>query len=287
MYTYFCERDNSDKFPYTDLACERHRADLKIDGVSFKKEVSRGGIWERIVITSKEGEKSIGRPLGTYDTLYTSRFDILDSDSILDTEEEIARELCYLCDKNKVTPERILVVGLGNGNLTPDSVGTIAAKEVRATMHIKAFDKEYFDGLECSEIAVCAPGVTSQSGLDASVILGGICKSINPDLIILIDALVSSSHERLGATFQLCDTGIAPGSGLGNSRARLDKQSLGATTISIGVPTVIDARVLAGEGTAPQIPKGMFVSPKEITEICQISGKIIGNAINQAFGLFT
>jgi len=294
MYGYFTDRENEGDFPYTDLAIERRRADITVSGVEYKREFGLFGVWERIKITSEEGAGSIGRPKGIYDTLETSRMDLLDEESVEDAKEEISRELCYLCDVEDVYPEKVLVVGLGNGKLTPDSVGPKCIEKIKPTMHIKEFDKEFFESLECSEIALISPGVASDTGYDSIVAIKGLCSLIDPDLIIVIDALASRSGERLGTTIQISNTGILPGSGIGNAKHALNKETLGASVISIGVPTIIDSRLFGnasvqGDNITDLLPdkySGMFVSPKEINEIVDYASDIIAGGINQAFGLF-
>lgn len=293
MYGYFYERNYRGEFPYTDLACERRRADSDIDGVSYRREESLGGCWERIQITSDLGAASIGRPKGVYDTLETARMDLLDREEIEDATEELARELCYMCDLCDISPDRLLVVGLGNPKLTPDSIGARSAECVKATMHIKEIDESMFNTLECSEIAVIRPSVASESGMDALMSVLGVSNIIMPDAIIAVDALATRSVERLGRTIQITNTGIQPGSGLGNSRQYLSEATLGVPVIALGVPTVIDARMLAGDYSEnnadgePRESSAMFVSPKEIDEIVAVGAEIIGGAINQAFGLYS
>ncbi|MBQ8880284.1 MAG: GPR endopeptidase [Clostridia bacterium] len=291
---FFTERNYRDDYPYTDLACERRRADTSIDGVDYKKEKGIVGIWERIKITSKEGSRSIGRPIGIYDTLGLDRMDMMDNESIDDAQDEIARELCYMCDVMDIVPEKVLVVGLGNPALTPDAVGSETARVVKPTMHIKDFDSELFDGLECSQIAVMTPGVNATSGMDAGISVKGVCEMLEPDVILAVDALASRSTERLGTTVQVSNTGIIPGSGIGNGRIAISRQTMGVPVISIGIPTVIDSRMFwldaQGESVSRGIARGagdaMFVSPKEINEIVRVGAKIVGGGINQAFGLF-
>lgn len=294
MYEYFNERNYATDFPYTDLACERGRADLNLKGVDFKRESGLGGSWERIRITSPEGARSIGRPMGRYDTLQVGRMDLMDAEAIDDASDEIARELCYLCDAEDIIPKRLLVVGLGNPRLAPDAVGTQSADEVRATMHIKKFDERFFEGLDCSEIAVIKPNVMAVSGMDALTGVRGLCREIQPDAVIAIDALASRSTERLGCTVQLSSTGIFPGSGIGNCHDPISASTVGVPVLSIGVPTVIDARMFwmdaqadsTGIGNTDAVRTAMFVAPKEINGIVDTAAKIIGNGINQAFGLY-
>lgn len=268
----------------SDLACERRRADTSLAGVEYRKEVTDGGTWEFIRVTDSEGERSIGRPRGCYDTLTLERMDLLDAGGIADASEEVARELCRLMDGLGVTPERLLVIGLGNVELTPDSVGPRCANEINATMHIKDADPGCFSALECSAIALLCPGVSSFSGMDAAKVAEAVCSRERFDAIIAIDSLAARSSERLGRTVQLSDTGIFPGAGIGNQRGKITKETVGAPVIAIGVPTVIDARLLAGDrcdlrgGT-------MFVSPKEINGIVGAAARIISSGINQAFGI--
>ncbi len=292
MYGYYTERENEGDMPYTDLALERHRADTALEGVEYKREIGIFGAWERIRISSEAGAKSIGKPIGIYDTLDTGRLDLLDDEAIEDSADEIARELCYLCDTEDIIPERILVVGLGNDSLTPDSLGVKCAGAVKPTMHIKEHDEKFFLALECSEIAVICPNVASETGLDSLTAVKGISRMIKPDIIIAIDALASRSAERLGSTIQICTTGILPGSGLGHARGEISRGTVGCPVIGIGVPTVIDSRLFGisvepnNIGRIKRIgSRSMFVSPKEIDEIVEAAARVIGAGINQAFGM--
>ena len=285
MHGYF---KGSEKNIYTgsDLACERHRLDLSISGVSYRKERSGFFTWERIEITSDEGEKSIGRPRGNYDTLSGERMDMLDGEDIDDAANEIARELCYIFEKSSVTPERLLIVGLGNEELTPDSVGPKTAKLVNATMHIKEADPELFRSYECSEIAVLTPGVMAKTGIESSDTVSAICDLTEPDAVIVIDSIASLSPTRLGTTIQISNTGIFPGSGIGNKRKALSERTLGIPVIAIGVPTVIKAGAFSdGHSDESNESDDMFVSPRDIDTIVSVCSKIIADGINQAFGI--
>jgi len=270
----------------TDLASERHRADLRLPGVELKRERTPLGEWERITISSREGAESIGRPEGRYDTLTLPRMDQLSDEGMEDAAEEAARELCILCEDLGIAPDRILVVGLGNPRLTPDSIGTEAASGVVATRHIREFDSTMFGALECSEIAVLSPDVNAQSGIDSADVVGAVASRIKPDVVIAVDALAAASPKRLGTTLQFCDTGVHPGSGVGAARRAIDKDSTGCPVIAIGVPTVIDSRLLIEGESDPRGTTGMLVCPKEIDVIARNAGKIISAAINQAFGVY-
>ena len=204
--------------------------------------------------------------------------ELLSEDGIWDAVEEVARGLCEFVSLVGASPERILAVGLGNRNLSPDSIGPKTADIIRPTLHVKNVDEEFFDELDCSEIAVLCPGVMAQSGMESYEIIKAVCHRISPTLLIAIDSIATSSYERLGSTVQLSHTGLFPGSGVGNFRTRLTEDTLGVPIISVGVPTVIDARAFG-------LRESMLVVPKDIDEITTVAAKIIGNAVNQAFGI--
>lgn len=289
MYGYFTERNYKGDFPHTDLALERKRCDVELPGVYYTKESLRSAQWERLKVTTKSGAESIGRPIGLYNTLNTERMDLLYGAALDEAKDQLAKELCSMLEESEIFPGRLLVAGLGNRILTPDSIGCLTAARVKPTMHIKALDRRLFESLSCAEIAVCTPGVCGATGLDACVTIKGICDLINPDAVVVIDALASRDPERLGRSIQICNTGISPGSGLGNARISIGIETVGVPVIAIGVPTVIDSRALCPELCSENQAKTaepMFVSPKEINEIAEIAAEIIGDAINQAFGVF-
>lgn len=272
----------------SDLAMERRKASTYVEGVDYKRDVCIGGVWERLKITSAAGEKNVGRPIGLYDTLTLPRLDTIMPDDIEDAKDEIARELCRMCDLCDVSPERILVVGLGNRELTPDAIGPSAADEVDATMHFKAEDPEFFDALGCSEICVVCPDVASNSGINSAEIVKSVANTVKPTVVFAIDSLASRSEERLGNTIQVSNTGIIPGTGVGHRGLKIDEELLGVPVIAIGVPTVISTSSLRDENrnAGKKNSSGYFVSPKGINRIVKNGAKIIGGGINQAFGIY-
>ena len=270
---------------YTDLAIERRKADLTQRGVEYTKELCPPGTWERVRITSEEGARGIGRPRGVYDTLTLPRLDTADEDVLYDAQEEVAKRLCTICDDISVLPGRILVVGLGNEKVTADSVGVKVATRVKPTMHIREYDEDFFDELECSEIAVLCPGVPAMSGMDTATTVRSVCEGIAPDVILAIDAISTRSRTRLGNTIQICATGVFPG-GMGNLKMPITRGAMGVPVIGIGVPTVIDSRLFGGQSRISELDfEPLFISPREIDEITDNAAMIIGGAINQAFGL--
>ena len=188
-------------------------------------------------------------------------------------------------DDISVMPARILVVGLGNPTLTPDALGPRTAERIKATMHIREYDEELFDALECSEIATISPGVSAHTGLDTGVIIKAICEAISPDVVIAVDSLMTRSENRLGRTIQISDSGIFPG-GLGNLKTPITRSGVGVPVIGIGVPTVISSRLLTNDlGDKPILTEPHLLVPKNIDEITRVGARVISGAINQAFGL--
>ena len=144
MYDYFEKRSEDEISMFTDLAVERRRADTKCPGVKYeKKKTWSGFVWETVRITNEDGEASVGRPRGIYATLNLERIDDLDEDECENAQDELARKLCEMCDIDRIIPARILVAGLGNRNLTPDSLGPKASDEVMATMHLRLKIQKY------------------------------------------------------------------------------------------------------------------------------------------------
>lgn len=276
---------NSEVIFDSDLAMERRKASTYVEGVEYKRDVCLGGVWERLKITNEAGEKNVGRPVGLYDTLTLPRMDTIMPDDIEDAKDEIARELCRMCDLSDISPERILVVGLGNKELTPDAIGPASACEVEATMHIKKEDPELFEALGCSEICVICPDVSSNSGIDSSEIVKSVAAAVKPTVVFAIDSLASRSEERLGNTIQISNTGIIPGTGVGHRGLQIDEELLGIPVISIGIPTVISTSAIKNSSQESKKNNGYFVSPKGINRIVKNGGKIIGGGINQAFGI--
>ncbi len=287
MDNRFNEYQNEKRAFMTDLASERHRADTSVNGIFYRRDDTGPFVWERIDVTTREGEIAIDRPRGSYDSLSVERMDLLDESEIADAANEVASELCRMFEKSSVTPTRILVVGLGNEDLTPDSIGPKSANLVNATMHIQESDPLLFKSLECSEIAVFTPGVMGKTGIETSEAVSAVCDVIDPDAVIAIDSIASRSPERLGTTIQISNTGIFPGSGIGNKRKPIGEKTLGVPVIAVGVPTVINASAfIPDERHARNENEDMFVSPRDIDAIVDAAAKIISQGINQAFGVF-
>lgn len=239
----------------------------------------------RIHIRSRRGSEALGREPGRYITVEVPPLSDND-EKLVEYARLIGRELAALLPESGT----VLVTGLGNESITPDALGPRASRLVLATRHIQG-EFARSSGLDdLRPAAVLAPGVLGQTGVESGEIVGGLCGVVKPAAVIAIDALASRSVARLGCTVQLCDTGIAPGSGVGNNRKELNRQLLGVPVIGLGVPTVVDARTLAAELTgsesaAEQVaPRGaqMMVTPREIDLIISRASRLVAMAVNAA-----
>ncbi len=285
---------------FSDLACERRRADTTIPGVEWSSSESGNMKTERIKISSEKGAESIGRPCGNYHTIISPEFTSLCDSDISHLTSLLAEELTEMCSPFRTgKTASLLVAGLGNRLLTPDAVGPLSAEECNPTRHIMRGDKKLFDELKCDSIAVVSPGVSAATGLEAADMVAGAAGSTGADIVIAIDALCARSVSRLATTIQISDTGIFPGSGVGNNVKPLNRDTVGVPVIAVGVPTMIDSRVftldiLDGAGNQKakdelidmldEIPV-TYVTPRLCDGVVKSAAKIIGGAINRAFGV--
>ena len=277
----------------TDLAVERREyiGTQTIDGVVSTYEHFDGVKVTRIEIIDENGEKLLEKPQGKYITLeippFTGYTDLAGS-----RVEVLSGELRKLLPKYGT----VLVAGLGNDKITPDALGPKCINYVLASRHI---DKELAGkiGLEgLRSVAAIVPGVLGKTGIETSEIIEGTVKKIKPSAVIAVDSLASRRLERLGSTVQLSDSGISPGSGIGNRRTAIDQGSLGVPVIAIGVPTVVDAATMAmdileNSGSLDEQAKKkiydsdqgkMMVTPKEIDLVIERAAKFIAMGINLA-----
>ena len=232
----------------------------------------------RIKITNSAGEKAIGKPKGTYITAEVPRFT---ASSVLDrkTAQLLSHELDLLLPKER---NSVLVAGLGNTDITPDALGPLACEKILATRHISK-DLAHQLGLsDLKSVAVISPGVLGKTGIETREILSSTVKAISPSAVIIIDALAARNLSRLGSTVQISDSGICPGSGVGNSRAEINEKFLGVPVISLGVPTVVDAKTLVcdlTDNTGENCPD-MIVTPKEIDMMINRACELISASVN-------
>lgn len=279
--------------PYrTDLAAEAdslQQAQLPA-GVSQQTRESGNLSIHHVSITSKEGATAVGKPLGEYITITTPPF----SQSAEISEDElsvIAQELAALLPQEGL----VLVVGLGNNDITPDAIGPRTIHRILATRHIQG-EVARQAGLEgLRPTAALAPGVLGQTGIETSEIIRSVVDDIRPAAVVVVDALASRSAARLGATIQIASSGISPGSGVMNARRELSADTLGVPVVSVGIPTVVDASTLAGDllnSSEPDIekrrtlfePRGqaMMITPREIDQLISHACQTLSLAINKA-----
>ena len=244
----------------TDLALESQER-LKKDqgnmrGIRVQEEKRENGVTvSTVVIETENAAKAMGRPKGTYITIEAPEIIEEDAGYHRDISMELAKILRKLLplekpveDLNKGLEVSVLVVGLGNREVTPDALGPRVVDNLFITRHImNEFGKYAFQSEDVSKISGIVPGVMAQTGMECVEILRGIVEETKPDFLITVDALAARSIKRLGRTIQLTDTGITPGSGIGNHRNAINKKSVGVQVISLGVPTVVDAATIVAD----------------------------------------
>lgn len=238
----------------TDLASERkeiyqkaHELD-EIEGIKATKEDINENIKvERVEITNENGEKAIGKPKGKYITIDVKKLKSATEDEIQKTSEIVSNELKKLIDNHIQKQDEILVVGLGNSYVTPDSLGPKVINEIDITRHLINYLPQYIEE-GTRPVCALAPGVLGTTGIETMEILKGIVDNTKPKLVIVIDALASRSIDRISSTIQISDTGIIPGAGVGNTRKEISRKTLGIPVIAIGIPTVVELATLVSEG---------------------------------------
>ncbi len=195
----------------------------------------------RVEIVSPQGEARLGKPQGNYITLEIPGMDERDPAYDEKVSQQLADEIKRLVKLDKKST--VLVVGLGNWNVTPDAIGPKVVDKLMVTRHIFEFIPDQVDD-RMRPLCAVAPGVLGITGIETGEIVKGIVDKVKPDLVIAIDALASRKTERIGTTIQIADTGINPGSGVGNKRMGLSKETLGVETLAIGIPTVVYAHTI-------------------------------------------
>lgn len=224
----------------------------------------------RIRILTPRGEAAVGKPRGRYITA--------ELPPLTDNERHLAQHAAIIGKElaGMLPPEgTVLVVGLGNRHMTPDALGPAAAEMVLATRHIRGEFARTAGLTDLRPTAVVIPGVLGQTGTESSETVRGVCREIHPAAVIVIDALAAGEVSRLGRTVQLCDSGIAPGSGVGNDRRPLNREVLGVPVIGMGVPTVVDAQVKGCDTP-------VMMTPREIDLLISRAARLIALSIHCA-----
>lgn len=282
-------------FIRTDLASESREAAgaEELSGVSFRKECKNGFDFQYMEIKSESASKVIGKDKGRYITAEIGRVWLMSDEEKEKAAEALGKDiLSFMPDA-----ESVLTVGLGNRDITADALGPKTVDDLLVTRHVKQFKPDIFEKLGQREMSALCPGVVGQTGIETFELIEGAVERVKPSLVIVIDALAARSVDRLATTVQISDTGIAPGSGIGNKRRKIDSNSLGVPVLAIGVPTVVDSSTLvydalgrAGIEEASEELKrvlensrSFFVSLKESDVAVNESAKLLASAINFAF----
>ena len=253
----------------TDLAleCFESAEKTKLDGV-IVRENNAGTTVE---VTNENGALALGKPKGKYVTLNVQSF-VTDTNVFDERLNEFSSVLKTVLPKNAAS---VLVVGVGNENITADSLGPKTNDYVLATRHILPDLQKSLAADDLFNVATLTTGVLGETGIETAEIVKGIVRQISPDCVIAVDALAASSAERLGTTIQFSDSGISPGSGVGNHRDEISSTTVGVPVIAIGIPTVVSTGVISGDGSDTA-----FVTPREIDRITEQGAKLIGMGIN-------
>lgn len=286
---------NANEYVTTDLAIESVVKD-KAKGIEYEERDEDGFSVAVMRVKDGRGAETVGRPVGNYVTVTIGRPWLFDDEQTEKAEELLSREISALA--KKMSPcGSVLVVGLGNRGLTADSLGPGVTDGLLVTRHIKYRDEALFRSLGQAEMSSFSPGVLGQTGIETLELVRGAVERVKPDLVVAVDALAARGVDRLATTVQLCDTGLSPGSGVGNTREAINQSSLGVPVLAVGAPTVVnsatlvrDALSLAGtEEISPELEavlengRSFFVSLKESDVAVTELSRIISRAINKAF----
>ena len=237
----------------TDLAVERANIYRKankleeIDGIETEEqEINENIKVSRVKIMNENGEKAIGKKKGVYVTIDLKDLKTSSEEEIQKASNILSNEIKEIIQNHVQSKDDIMVVGLGNIYVTPDSLGPKVINEIDVTRHIIKYLPQYIDE-NSRPVTAISPGVLGTTGIETYEILKGIVDNVKPKLLIVIDALASRSIERISSTIQISDTGIVPGAGVGNTRKEISKSTLGIPVIALGIPTVVESAVLVND----------------------------------------
>ena len=265
----------SDTYKRTDLALERAetiRTEAPLpEGIAVSTKKTSCFEITDVSVTSDGAAKKIEKPKGRYITLETgSRLDMRPQ-NFEQSAADLADELRSLMNARG----SVLVVGLGNEAITPDSLGPRVISHIFSTRHIKTNAPSLYSS-DLGEVCAFAPGVMGQTGIEAGELIKSVCEAVKPSLVVAVDALACSELSHLGKTVQLTDSGISPGSGVLNSRKELSKATLGVPCIAVGVPTIADL------GVERQGGEPLMVTPRSVDKLISCSAQLISSALNLA-----
>ena len=289
-------------FARSDLASECG-GDVGGEGIRVRRCEAGGCEILRVQIRTPEAAERIGKPMGCYVTVDCGQILTLD-------EAESERVCCALAVEIREMAETmsgrrvgsgfsVLVAGLGNDEITPDAIGPETVRRLSVTRHLRQMDHALFTTVGLCEISALCTGVLGKTGLETVEVVRGAAAAVAPDLVVAVDALAARSAQRLATTVQISDTGIQPGSGIGNRRRALNTESVGVPVMALGVPTVVDSSTLVWDALcrsgsdepseqvrrALEQGRGYFVSPKEIDLLVSAAGRLLALSLEKAFSL--
>lgn len=291
-----------EEYTRTDLACEcgvKEREGLPPE--IYCEEREGDVILTRLHIRGKEQSELFGKPEGRYVTVMCGKIWLMGEEALSELTELLAREIrAFATEMTGKALDRsfgVLVAGLGNAEITSDAIGPRAVSGLNVTRHLRGVNEALYDTVGRCEISALFPGVLGQTGIETVELVRGAAENARPDLVVVIDALAARSCERLATTVQLCDSGLTPGSGIGNERKGINGETVGIPVLALGVPTVVassslvyDALREAGiEDINPALRevlengRSFFVSPKEIDVISARVATLLSDAIDLAF----
>ena len=271
----------------TDLAVEAHEIAARsagqmtqLEGVRARAEQRDGVKITRVQILDERGQRALGKPQGEYVTLEFPELRRRSRGASDKASRQLGRELRAMLQLDPLT--RVLVVGLGNAAVTPDAVGPRVMQQLLVTRHLIEQLPQHFGALRA--VSAFAPGVLGTTGLESAELVCAAVEAAQPEVVLAVDALASSSLARLFCTVQLTDSGIVPGSGIGNSRRALNRQTLGLPVFAVGIPTVVDAATLVEEFGGGEVPaaRGMVVTGKDVDARLRELTRIVAGGINYA-----
>ena len=294
----------------TDLAVEIRESieqEGELPGIECQMEADTesGARISKVVIKNKAGQRVMQKPVGTYITIETGELTVCEDEQREKIADTVAAHLLELAPVPEKQSNGVLVVGLGNRDITPDALGPWVVGQLPTTRHLhRAFPELLDEENPGVPLAAIAPGVMGQSGMEAVEVIKGVVREIKPDVVVIIDALAARSTERLNRTVQMTDSGISPGAGVGNFRSEISKKVLGVPVIAVGVPTVIDAATIVSDRMERALQKNglnereieqflqmlpeeedrFFVTPKDVDEAVRRIGDVIAQGIDRAFG---
>ena len=304
----------------TDMADERRDIYKKINnlneipGIETEERNDSNNIKvSKVKVLDEKGEEAIGKPVGTYVTIDIKNLKFAGEEEIQISSKSVTKELNELIEKHISKEDGILIVGLGNKEVTPDALGPKVVQDIDITRHLLTYAPQILkEGTR--PVSAVSPGVLGTTGIETLEIIKGIVDNVKPKLLIVIDSLASKSVERISSTIQIADTGIVPGAGVGNKRKELSANTLGIPVIAIGVPMVVDLATITDDCLDLFITKlqqeaksndylnklkdqdnyeeikealipndfNMIVTPKEIDDLIENMGSVVARGINFA-----